>query len=162
MIALVPIKHPPFIAAASLCPPFCGPQFFNVYDPAVPHVSPELHSNTHVFMSVVQLGPTDEMGWPLMVTSLLTSTVPHCPYVNSNHVFLICPNELSVVSGYTAAMPPEMSSHEICTESPAARGVVMSGGMPEDMNDAEYPDVPHTTTVMGTPAAFLTVLTFGP
>ena len=53
--ALGPIKQPPFMAAESDCPPFCGPQFCSVYEPAVPHVlAPPLHVKTQVDMSDMQ------------------------------------------------------------------------------------------------------------
>ena len=72
-----------------------------------------------------------------MVTSLLMSTVPYAPYVYSIHVFWICPYGLSMVSGYTAAMPPEISAHEMVVELPGERPVVMSGAIPLVMKDAE-------------------------
>src|ERR1700753_3504582 len=71
-----PTQQPPFWAAPSDCPPFCGPRFCSVYVPAAPHVlAPPVQVKTQVPMSAMQWLLPLLTVWPLMVTSRLISTV---------------------------------------------------------------------------------------
>jgi hypothetical protein len=64
------------MAAASDWPPLAGLQLLRMYVPASIQLVPDLQVNTHVLMSVVHLEPTTLTGFPPMLTSRETSTVP--------------------------------------------------------------------------------------